>query len=336
MKLFRVAEENLAPSWIANNNAMSAYDKNISISKDEATRINTASSENITEEIISKECEEIEKCASSNKIYHYNSKWNSKVISHLKEYASAIGLDKGKIIGIDATDMLSDINQIEKKASESNKICRTASKLVLEDPFHLEKLSDVSHMDKEDWQTISKQSNLKDAPQMTVGVKPLRGGEDYLKSSEPKVAKNQNTISNPNAIKSLFESKDIDNGTRLKLEKAEREANKIKDHADWEKNIISAMEKKDIIPRGKVFPTEVMNAQSGLQTPSSKMGVYAKFDKNSIPDKTEGEKIKESRKEWNDAMKRVAKEKQSFEMNRQEERGISDTFGDELKKAFKK
>jgi hypothetical protein len=337
MKLFRVAEENLSPSWIANNKAIESY-KNIAISKEEIKRVNKIASNNITEDIIAKECEEIEKCASGNKIYHYNSIWDAQIVSHLKEYASAIGFDKSKIVGINPEEMMNDIGHIEKKANETNKIYRTASsKLVLEDPFHLEKLSDTSHMDKEDWQVISKQINLKDAPQMTIGVKPLRGGEDYLKSSEPKVAKNQNTISNPDAIKSLFESKEVDNGLRLKLEKAEREASKIKEHSEWEKGIIDSMEKRDIVPKGKVFPTEVMNAQTGLETtPSSKMGVYAKFDKDSIPERTEGEKIKESRKEWNDAMKRVAKEKQMFEMNRQEERGISDTFGDELKKALKK
>lgn len=339
MKIFRVAEENLAPSWIATNKAMENYDKNNSLLKAEVDRLNIIASANVTEGILAQECEEIEKCASNNKTYHYNSTWSQDIVGHLKEYASAIGFDSSKIIGIDPTNLIRDMNDIEKKvAGTSNSISmvKEASKLTLADPFHLEKLSDTSHMDKEDWQVISRQNNLEDAPQMTIGIKPLRGGEDYLKSSEPKVARNQNTISNPNAIKTLFDSKEMDNGSRLKLEKAERESSKVKEHAEWEKNIIASMEKKDIVPKGKVFPTEVMNAQSGLNTPSSQMGVYAKFDKDSIPEKTEGEKIRESRKEWNDAMKRVAKEKQMFEMNRQEERSISDTFGDSLKKALKK
>ena len=337
MKIFRVAEESLAPSWIATNKAMEAYDKNTSLLRSEVERLSITASEKVTEETLVKECEEIEKCASNNKIYHYNSTWSQETVGHLKEYASAVGLDASKVVGIDPTELIRDMNDIEKKvAGTTNSMVKEASKLVLADPFHLEKLSDTSHMSKEDWQLVSRQTNLEDAPQMTIGIKPLRGGEDYLKSSDPKLAKNQNSISNPDAIKALFESKEVDNGARLKLEKAEREASKVKEHAEWEKNVIAAMEKKDIVPRGKVFPTEVMNAQSGLKTPSSQMGVYAKFDKDSIPERTEGEKIRESRKEWNDAMKRAAKEKQMFEMNRQEERGISDTFGDELKKALKK
>jgi len=66
------------------------------------------------------------------------------------------------------------------------------------------------------------------------------------------------------------------------------------------------------------------------------MGVYAKFDKDSIPEKTDGEKIKEARKEWNDTIKREEKEKATFEMSKHQVREISETFGEELKKALKK
>ena len=335
MKIFRVAEESLAPSWISEDKSMKAYDKKSSVLKDEVERLNATASEKVTEDTLVKECEEIEKCAASDKIYHYNSNWSNDTVAHLKEYASAVGLDKSKVIGIDPSEIMQDINQIERKV-EASTISKTASKLVLEDPFHLEKLSDTSHMEKKDWERVERQLDLEDRPQMHVGVIPMRGGEDYFKNSDSKLAKNQNSITSPDSIKSLIDSTELDTGVRLKQEKVAKEAAKVQEHKDWEKGIIAAMEKKDIVPKGTVFPTEVMNAQPGLKTPSSQMGVYAKFDKDSIPEKTEGEKIKEARKEWNDTMKRAAKEKATFEMSGHKVREISETFSEELKKALKK
>lgn len=340
MKIFRVAEEGLAPSWIPNKD-ISTIQENKMESYSSVQRLNSISSEKVTEDIIAKECEAIEKCASSNKPYHYNSKWDSEIVGHLKEYASAVGLDKSKMIGVNTSEMIKQMNSSEPKMTKTAAADVAAlesfapSKLVL-DPFKFEKLSDTSHMDKKNWEVIERQLNLDDAPQMNTGVRPMRGGEDYLKNSDPKVAKNQNTISNPDQIKKMLESNEIDTGARLKQEKAAKEAVKVQEHKDWEKNVIAAMEKKDIVPHGNVFPTEVMNAQSGLKNPSSQMGVYAKFDKDSIPDLTEGEKIKGARKEWNDTMKRAEKEKATFEMSKHSSREISDSFGDSLKKALRR
>jgi len=337
MKIFRVAEESLAPSWVATNKAMNDYDK---VTTENIDRLNVTTSENITEEILVKECDIIEKCAASKTVYHYNSSWSQETMEHLKEYASAVGLDKSKMIGVNPAEMMKSVragveeSKMTKTASTETTI-KEPSKLVL-DPFHFERLSDTSHMEKKNWETIEKQLNLDDAPQMNMGVRPMRGGEDYLKNSDPKVAGNQNTISHPNKIKEMSESKIIDTGARLRQENIDKASAKVQERKDWEKNVIAAMEKKDIVPHGNVFPTEVMNAQSGLRNPSSQMGVYSKFDKSDIPELTEGEKIRESRKEWNDGMKRVAKEKATFEMSKHSSREISDTFGDELKKALKK
>lgn len=337
MKINKVADEKVAPNWAFGSNSLDEFEKNKAILKTEVERINIA--KDVTDDVLAKECEAIEKCASSGKIYHYNSKWTEKHIEHLKEFAAACGMDSSKVKGVDPTPLIQDMDEIEKQASDA-RVIKTASaqnsKLVLSDPFHLAEHADTSHMDKEDWQKVKKQSNMKEVPSMVSGsVKPLRGGEDYLKNTDVTVAKNQNSIANPDAIKQFVESEKIDTGARLKAEKQAREDAKKVAHAEWQKNLVDAMDKKDIVPKGNVFPTEVMNAQSGLNSPSSQMGVYAKFDPKNIPEKTAGEKIKDSREEWNRSIQRPDKVKTEFKMDKASTRSISEVFGEELKKRVK-
>lgn len=340
MKISKVADEQVAPSWAFGSENLDEFEKNRAILKNEVERINIAT--NVTDDVLAKECEAIEKCASSGKVYHYNSKWDKQHISHLKEFASACGMEEAKVKGIDPTPLIEDMKVIEQQASASRlvktaaAVTTNAPRIVLDDPFHIDRNADTSHMEKVDWQTIKKQSNLKDAPSILSGaIKPLRGGEDYLTNSDVNPAKNQNSISNPNAIKEMSESTEIDTGARLKAEKQARVDSKKQAHADWQKSLIDAMEKRDIVPKGNVFPTEVMNAQSGLNSPSSQMGVYAKFDPASIPEKTVGEQIKESRAASKAAIQRPVKDKAEFQMDKAPVRGISDLFGEELKKRIK-
>jgi hypothetical protein len=338
MKINRVAEEKIAPSWAFGSKSLDDYEKNKAILKNEVERINITPNTKVSEDVLAKECEEIEKRAASGKPYHYNSTWSEDSVKHLKEYASACGMKQDKVTGVNPEALINDINEIERKANEAFAPTKAneKNKLVLPDPFHIDERSDMSHMEKKNWERVGRQANMKDAPVMEAGVRPLRGGEDYFANSESKTAKNQNSITNPDAIKQFAESEKLDTGARLKKEKADRITARKDANKEWEQNVIKAMEKNDIVPKGTVFPTEVLNAQPGLNTPSSQMGVYSKMDKKDIPEQTAGEKVREARKQWNSSIKRPEKEKAKFEMSKSSERGISDTFGDELKKLLKK
>jgi hypothetical protein len=291
----------------------------------------------VNEAVLAKECEEIEKCAAAGKSYYYNTNWKKEDVSHLKEYASTCGLNKDNVKGVDPTE-LKDFcenkeNPILKTASVSAPVKDTQFIL---DPFHFEKLADTSHMDKKNWQEVKSEAKLKEAPVMANGiVQPLRGGENYFKNSDSKLASNQNSITNANAIKELAESTAIDNGARLKAEQKKKIEAKNISKKEWEQNLVESM-KDDVLAKGKVFPTEVLNAQPGLNAPSSKMGVYAKFDPNQIPEKTVGEKIKENNKQAKLAIQRQPKEKSDFKVERAAARSISGLFSEELKKQLNK
>lgn len=338
MKINKVSDEKVAPTWAFGSKSLDNYEKTEAVSRKEIERLNIADPKKITETILSKECDAIEKCATSGKTYHFNSSWDSKDINHLKEFASVCGMDANKVKGVDPKALLKEIGEIERQASTSYMI-KTASKvepLVLKDPFHLDERTNTSHMEREDWQKIAKQSNLSEAPSIGAGtIKALRGGENYFTNADSKNAINQNSITNPDAIKEFAESTKIDNGARLKQEKAEREIAKKTNAKEWEKSIVEAMPKKDVIAKGSVFQTETMNPQSGLNKPSSQMGVYADFKVEDVPTLTEGEKLKSSQDERKKSIQRPQVEKEEFHTSSSSVNKVSDTFADELKKYLK-
>jgi hypothetical protein len=275
MKIFKVAEEKVAPTWAFGNESLDTYKDKEAVNLE---RLNTTSAIEVSEDTIVKECDQIEHCASSGKTYHYNSSWKPSQVSQLKEYALACGLDLAKFKPVDPQAVRKVEEEITVEASNNRNIKVAAKesglKLDLGDPFHLDDKADISHMDVANWQEVKKQTNMKDAPVMTSGIVPVRGGEDYFTNSNIKAnAKNQNSISDPDAIKTMVESTEQDNGARLKEQIKAKETAKKQAHAEWQKDIVDSMEHKEIVPRGNVFPTESMNAQSGVSSPSCQGGV---------------------------------------------------------------
>jgi len=325
-----MASEKEVPDWAFEldnkNDVQRDFIENVYINKNDIGRVaNCDFDENriVTERNI------IEKRVASGNPYYYNQDWTENIKSELKEYALACSMDMSKFKPVASryteASCESMVRTAQSKSNEQNT-------LVL-DPFHL----DIEEKDvKGDWEKISGEQKLNDKPSMMSGaVKGVRGGEDYSINSDINPAANQNSITNPNAIEQLAESEKEDTGMRLARERNERELAKEAKNKEWEQDKIDSMEHADIIPKGNVFPTEVMNAQPGLNTPSSQMGVYAKFDVDSIPDKTEGERIAEANETRRKSIQGEDKAKGGFQMNKAPVRSISDDFGDALKKALK-
>lgn len=333
MLINKMSDEKKAPQWFHETSQ-------VEIPDEEFVRI--ASINKLTENNSATEFENIEKCASAKTPYFYNVKWASKDVSQLKEYAIVSNLPLDSFVGVDTTGY-----EVTKKASSSNHI-KTASvndnsdivnslKNALGDPFHIVERTESTHMDKVDWQKTSGQTVLKQQPQMNGGIIPIGGGEDYNTNSEPKLAPGQNSISDPDAIGKMINNTVQDNGTRLKAEKAAKEAAKVAEKKNWEDNKLKAMEDNKMLPRGNVFPTESMVAQSGLNSPSSQQGVYAKFDPASIPEKTKGEQIAENNEARKKSIQRDANKEDEWQKPQtQSARGISDVFSSELAKFLKK
>jgi hypothetical protein len=339
MKIFRVSDEKVAPIWAFGSKDLDKYEETEAVNLE---RLNITPPQEVSEETLLTECKQIEACASSGKVYHYNTAWTPSHIAHLKEYAFACGMGSSQFKGVDPQLVIEDTKQVTKEASAARNIKMAAVddgklKLDLGDPFHLDERSNTDHMGKAKWQEVKKQANMQEAPVMLSGsIIPIRGGEDYRTNANTLAnAKNQNSIADPDAIKKLAEGPE-DTGSRLKRLQQEKEEAKKQEHLNWQKDIVEAMEHKDIVPKGKVFPTESMNAQPGLNTPSSKRGVYAKFDPEFIPEKTEGEKIKDQNAEYRKSINpRTEKAKTEWELSQQASRKISDVFADELKKFVK-
>lgn len=319
MKINRASEEMLTPDWAFSKETKEFFTKE-TVNSEELNRLANLSSDISDEDIVS-EKEKIEICASSKTPYHYNTNWNNDVKSELKEYASVCGLDETKFKAINPSKIV---------ASTETKMVKTASveapKLVI-DAFKIdEKIANGYQKGK--WeQEVKKAEKLNQKPSMT-GIVPVRGGEDYFTNSESKVAKGQNSITDPDAIGKLAKSLEEDTGARLRKEnKIKEEARKV-NHANWQTDKIEAMDKKDILQTRRVFPTECLNAQPGIRGEV--------FDFTSVPEKTVGEGIKSANEKYRKSIKGDTKAKHEFDVAKNPTREISDVFSGELAKFLKK
>lgn len=337
MSIFRVQNHTEIPEWLKINASEQVDTDEIQ----NVERLNV--SEEVDEKVLAQECEQIEACAESNKIYHYNSSWDGLIISHLKEYALACGLDKNKFKGADPSMLrkadsqkMNRTAQVDVEEKTENETMEDKLKELMTDPFHIEERTDMSHMEKRKWESVEKQNVLTEQPStITSGnVIALRGSENYFENSDVNPAKNQNSITNPGAIEQLAKNETMDNGERLKKERERKEAQKIENHKNWEKEKLLEVHSKNI-SKGSVFPTESLNAQTGLESNSSKMGVYSKFNPDSIPEKTAGELISDKNKERKEAIQRKVEKDDWQKPSRQSSRSISDDFADSLKQNLK-
>ena len=327
-----MAQENSAPSWafedvdkLASSEFADQY-----VSQDDMDAIQSLPLE-LNDDQLVEQREEIEKCANSKRVYHYSSSWSDKVKSSLKEYAYVCGMDESKFKPIDP-------RTIEAKrisSSERSSVRKEAS--IENDPFKIDSKGDMSHMEESNWQDVHKQSNLATKPTLSGGIVPLRGGEDYYSNSDPKTARGQNSITEPNAIESFANEEAEDTGARLRRENEEKAKSREEKHQAWQDEKVASMEGSEILPRGSVFATEVMNAQPGLDSDKIHMGVYSDFDLKDMPDRTDGEMLAEANEQRRKSIQGSTKDREEYDFkpSMNPVRGISDTFAEALKKHVK-
>jgi hypothetical protein len=332
MKISRMANEKLAPEWVFNN---SEHLEDLSLILEKDLDNFDAKSERLTEDDIVLERERVETCASGDSVYFCSSAWGKEATNSLKEYAIVCGLkeDRFKVVEPQQVEdlkitMAAANRPIEleiKKAEfdmkeEKNGV--EAIGLFVKDPFKL----DIKEAEAaEDWQAVRGQKIL-GKPAMDFiggGVKSIAGGEDYFTNSNINPAANQNSITNPGAIQALAESEKEDTGARLKRENEEKVAQREVEHKAWQQEKVAAMPELEIIPKGKVFPTEAMNAQPGI------------FHAIEMPEKTLGERVAEKNQDHRREIQGADKEVYEFMPSKASTRSISDTFADELTKHLK-
>jgi hypothetical protein len=345
MRISRMSEKNSVPEWAIEGSELASIEQNEKLLHTAGVRINATASNQVNEIDIVTECEYIEKCASDNKTYYYNTTWSDNHIAHLKEYATVCGIGKN-VVGVDPTTLVQErqasSEQIVKTASVEETTLSDGLRDALGDPFHIDEHSDMSHMEKANWEQVARQAELPEfstTAAMKGAILPLRGGEDYTLSNQEGLARNQNSIVDPNALDNLYASDEEDTGQRLRREREEREAATAEKHKAWEQEYMSQMnyDKKiefDITASaGVVFPTEVLNAQPGL---TGDRGVYGKFDPDSIPEKTAGESLSDQNQSRKASIQREETEDRSWDkIKSAPSRMISDNFTDELKKFMK-
>ena len=307
------------------------------------------------------ERENIEASAKNGSLYHYSVKWDDATKSALREYAMVCGMDLSKFRAIDpeivleancglchqsqssyddffksklqeklkekGADSLDDLSEVEQKElfKEVDNCWKAKDEVtaMLNDPFKLDEKADMGHMEKANWEDTKKQDNMGLRPSMEGGIVPIRGGEDYNKNPETRTARGHNSICNEDAIKNLVESDQEDTGARLKRENEERRDALAKREA-WEQEKIAELPDASIVPHG-IQPGGTGDAQPGIRGEDA-------FDFESLPEKTDGEKIAEANENRRKEIQGEDKEEFEFTPSKATARGISDLFGEELAK----
>jgi hypothetical protein len=342
MKINRTQDANSVPDWAVKGSKIEAIEKNNDLLRAGVDRINATASSKVDGLCLFSECEQIEKCASSGQTYYFNSTWSDSDVSHLREYASVCGLKREAMVGVDPTSMIETQASSEsfvKLASAEPQVSslETALKDALGDPFHIEERTNMSHMEKENWERITPSASLLDNPTeaMKGGILPLRGGEDTRISNTPDLPSNQNSMFDPDAIKKLNESEVEDTGVRLARERKEREDARANKHSEWEQEKIAKMQADNFQAQGVVFPTEMATVGSGVS--GQRMGAYSDYDLKNLPEKTAGEKLAAHNEARKASIQREASPKDESnwdEVKSAPSRMISDVFAEELRKSL--
>jgi hypothetical protein len=290
-------------------------------------------SKNINEDGIVEERDKIEKCASSNKTYYYNSNWNEESIEQLKEYAT---ICKCKTIGVnpEGEDFLKKSDEIEKMHKQASTNIKESSLLSdVIDPFNLDREIDTSYLKKDmSWNKLSSTSKILKpiASNKQHSIVSIGGGEDYFKNLHLNVRRGQNSVINPNAIDSIVNDKSEDVGLRIRKERKERETGRKAEIIATEKQIVQKA--KDIgfgsIPHGTVTLTESLNAQPGIKNKN----IF-----NLDAEQTAGEKLADQNRQRKASIQREAKKDDRLwdKQQPQATHEISDVFTKSLSEKLK-
>jgi len=328
MILSKVANDSIVPDWM---------DEIGDLSLDSQSSGNSLSVVNVDEVIIASECEKIEQCSSQGQSYACPCNWPPDVIQHLKEYASVckvrmvLGGAQKPVIQASMEPKMTKTANYESQTSRSfnSAVDDITAKLsaVMGDPFHIVERTDMSHMQPAIWEDVKPESKLSEKPNMkSLSITTLRGGENYHKHRKGDVAIGQNSIVAPDAIENLHNSDYQTEGEKLADSNQQRRLSREEAKAEWEREKIEAMPGHEILPRGKVFPTEVLNANTGI-----KPTVFREPD--SMPELTVGEQLRGINAQRRESIQRPKSEDRSWEQpSRAATTSISDVFAESLQK----
>lgn len=216
------------------------------------------------------ERDHIEKCASANKVYFYNSNWDKNSITQLKEYATVCSC-KTMPVNPDGEEFIKKANEVEKMHKEASKVVENINPLsAVVNPFNLDREIDTSYLTKnKSWDKLSPADKISKPTTLNKqhSIISIGGGEDYLSNAHLTIRRGQNSVTKPDAIESIVNDKSEDVGSRIRRERQEQDIGRKSEIIASEKKIVQ--EGKDMgfatIPHGKVKLTEAMNAQPGLK-----------------------------------------------------------------------
>jgi len=327
MKINRVSLAEFAPDWVFEGSNTPEFSDSEYITSDTYNVIKSMP-DSLDADALVIERDRIEACAKKGSLYHCSKSWDAQSRSALKEYAIVCGMDLTKFHTVSPEEVVekyaSSESRFDKQMDRGLGISKEEASMI-EDPFKLDTAGDNDYMKEASWEDVKKPLTLNNRPSMmSNAIKPVRGGEDYFENSDIPVARGRNSINNPGAIEALAENEQEDTGARLKRENEERASQREANHESWEQGKVDAMEFNDIIPKGKVFPTEVMNAQPGIRGEV--------FDFDSIPEQSEGEKLAKANDDRRKLIQGEDAEAHEFMPRKAPVLSISDTFGAELAK----
>jgi len=322
-RLFKTSSAEQFPAWIDENSEIKKLAEQMS--PDDIARL---SSKEIDE---TQEFDLIEKCASSKAPYYYGASWDKELKSRVQEYAY---INDCKAIAIDLNSEKMAAYTSSKTSMQKEASVEVAAPLIpfeLIDAFHLDEKGNDSHMKKVEWEKVTSSDKLAGVTPQNMTVLRSSGIiEDNNLSPHLRVRDGQNSVTDPDAIGKLANSEVEDNGVRLKRENAEHQEQRKLAKSEWEADAKKSA--SDIgfgaLSLPTIKKTESAHCSSGIRS------TQPVIDAKSMPEKTDGEILRDTNIQRKANIQRSKREDRSWDaLENQHQAGMSinDLFAEELK-----
>lgn len=328
-RIYKTTNSESIPEWVdAQNETKQRMGE---ITAEDWKRI---SASNLDDEKLVVEFDAIEKCASSKKPYFYNSNWDNTSTNTLKEFAY---VNQCQAIPVNVEDkevkayLAVNLSSLEKTASAAP-VAKTSEKkpiipFELIDAFHLDEKGNTDFLKKTDWEKVTTSAKLTENSRLSSGIKRLDGGiENHNISPHLNIKPGQNSVTRPEAIDELSKGAE-DSGERLKRENAERKEERNVAHKEWEKEAMVKAEGFGSLSFNTIKKTEASYCNPGIKDNPVR-------NAKEIPDKTDGEMLKEKQQARKASIQRASSEDKSWdslENQYQSTHVINDSFSEILK-----
>ena len=275
---------------------------------------------------------EMEKCAKDGKQFFFQKDVTPQQKKELEEYAEVCGLKKNDMVGV---------SKAEKEISAEAQKPVEPKKSPEKDAFNVIKnFADPSSFKKnKDWDKVKPAAKLTSKNADSKSVVRSDGTEKYEEQRIIKVRPGENSISSPDNIEKMANSKEKSSREKTVEANQKRKEEIVFKVKDWEKETSDkAKSISGVIAKPGVKLTEASQEHDSSRIAKGQHGIFDKsYPTTKIPERSVGETFKDFNDKNKDSIQRKKSEDRSWDtVTSSKKEVVSDLLYEELKKRLAK